>query len=571
MPTRRTGTLLAYGSISQSSWLADSSRDIDAIEELDESTLREEKRIRQYRVEERRQENQHLEQRYRHFRRNQLVHDLCLRLNFHISLGSSRHADINYEEALKAVKSFEVQKGKERKVEQQRQRRREAALLLAVAKRNKAQDQLSRAQRKDKRSKLSRTVAAADRKIASIRQALDKDLSHRADIFLSDYTATHLPLSTLSTKTTMPLPSQESFATAIVDSANASTPKSPSKPSGLEGTGSVISNQQVAPSSNRNGTRFKQTTLPPSFATGSLSNKACGPLPEWAYFYEPPLSLPQVEFVQARMKSTEEYKKMRPGPRIHAEIRDLSNAIHAMREAFGRTDLIVRSASGTPPNATPSSTDRPSSLKKSSTHGATAETAIDLDGSEDDETLDASRSSSTSKRSTTGDCAEPKRQKVSSGRANGIFSSDITAKPLESHANLFPSTPAEAAQYIENGQRRVLRLAEMPEDLEHFEVTRGHGGNRKIQTKRKGTVRWYDEEIRILVRWRDAGRSWEDICKVRVHYQKHRQEHSSSTPFRTHWANIDLCGQGRSETHTYGHPEKIWGSTRRPAAEDTRG
>lgn len=367
----------------------------------------------------------------------------------------------------------------------------------------------------------------------------------------------------------MPRVSQNTHVPAIVESLSA-TASEPFSPVPTSETSSLVpSDEQTAQNSSSDGDFSEQVHPDSAFVADSLPLQFFGPLPDWAYFYDPSLTLPQVEFVQSRMKTKEEYSKMRTGSRVQAEISDLSNAIHAMREAFGRTDLIVRSARSTTRSGTPSKNPMPAPQAKISAKGNTADNAIALDPSEDDESVDTSRSnlagvnyaSIPGKRPTSDETVQSKRQKTSQSPIDGAVGSDIPHESglIPKLGNSGPSTPAEVAQYIEDGQRRMLKLAGLSEDPSRFEVARSVDGRHKILLKRPETVRWYDEETRIMVRWRDDGKSWDDICRVRPCCDPctDRLPATSTILTRAYITDIGLNVKGTAKTHVACHTEKI--------------
>lgn len=112
-----------------------------------------------------------------------------------------------------------------------------------------------------------------------------------------------------------------------------------------------------------------------------------GPSPHWAYFYDPPLSLRQVDFVQERMKPEEEYSRMPSSDREKAMVSDLKNALSSMRRAFNRS-TDVRGPTTTYSSATTTAKATQSMLGY---QGASAESAASdpiAISSDDDDTVD---------------------------------------------------------------------------------------------------------------------------------------------------------------------------------------
>lgn len=97
--------------------------------------------------------------------------------------------------------------------------------------------------------------------------------------------------------------------------------------------------------------------LPPtrsSNGTGGLSDVFHGPLPKWAYIYNPPLAHSQVAYVESHMKWEEEHKKL-PVDKLRATVpTDLQKALTSMRQVFSRsTQILNQSSSNTPTEAAP--------------------------------------------------------------------------------------------------------------------------------------------------------------------------------------------------------------------------
>lgn len=131
--------------------------------------------------------------------------------------------------------------------------------------------------------------------------------------------------------------------------------------------------------------------IPSDHAGYTLGIQLSGPSPEWAYFYDPPLSLSQVEFVQELMKSEEEYLSMHPSAGQDAMVSDLRDALSAMRRVFNRS-TDVRGASGARCGATPTSVTTAKPTQPLPGHGrATTENAASVAiviSSDDEDTVE---------------------------------------------------------------------------------------------------------------------------------------------------------------------------------------
>lgn len=82
-----------------------------------------------------------------------------------------------------------------------------------------------------------------------------------------------------------------------------------------------------------------------------------GPVQEWAYYYKPPLTIAQADYVCKRMKSMNEYRQMDPEKRYYIMIRDLTQALESMRQFYNSTAKFnPKKSSDTPGRSTPSKT-----------------------------------------------------------------------------------------------------------------------------------------------------------------------------------------------------------------------
>lgn len=70
--------------------------------------------------------------------------------------------------------------------------------------------------------------------------------------------------------------------------------------------------------------------------SGQGDNFSHGPLPKWAYFYDPALTHAQVKYIESQMRSQEEYKKVPPDQRQCAVVKDLQQALSSMGLAYSR-------------------------------------------------------------------------------------------------------------------------------------------------------------------------------------------------------------------------------------------
>lgn len=86
-----------------------------------------------------------------------------------------------------------------------------------------------------------------------------------------------------------------------------------------------------------------------------------GPLPEWAYFYDPVLSYAQVKYILSQMKPQEEYNELPPQQRQSVVVNDLQQALSSMRQLQSKSAEIVANI----PTKTPEATGPETTARKS--------------------------------------------------------------------------------------------------------------------------------------------------------------------------------------------------------------
>lgn len=77
-----------------------------------------------------------------------------------------------------------------------------------------------------------------------------------------------------------------------------------------------------------------------------------GPLPDWAYFYDPALSYAQVKYIESQMKPPDEYSKIPPHRRQSIVANDLQQALSSMRQVYGRSTEVLTNSTHNAPGAT---------------------------------------------------------------------------------------------------------------------------------------------------------------------------------------------------------------------------
>ncbi|CAN8101600.1 unnamed protein product [Discula destructiva] len=121
---------------------------------------------------------------------------------------------------------------------------------------------------------------------------------------------------------------------------------------------------------------------------GVSSGECQGPLPKWAYFYSPPLTYAQVEYVGQQMKSGGDYRRHSPVRRQRLLLNYLQKALASMRQVFNRSTTVVsQSTVGAPEAATPAVVTKPKTTvpRQSSAEGSTPGQSIIVGLSSDDD------------------------------------------------------------------------------------------------------------------------------------------------------------------------------------------
>lgn len=377
------------------------------------------------------------------------------------------------------------------------------------------------------------------------------------------------PAAELSTASNLPVPSTRGDNSQKDDSGASimSTSRSSSHRPTSTLASSVVSAADIGSNSTSTASFSNKKTSFTSLTSGASTQVELpfGPLPEWAYFYNPPLSLSQVEYVQSRMKSAEEYRRMVPSNRHNAMIKDLSEALFSMRQNYSRsTDVLSPSVIGTRGVASPSVQGTPTLLAQEARHGSTTKNPITivLSSDDSDETSDVDRTildldepddaahmdsivppeapplpsghrnlgydlaklngnDTHGKRAADDDGSQQRKRHKTTDNDDGdhqvtndaASNSSKLAQNPES-ANQSAITRNQMNQIIENAQKRWLDLAGPSFSSDQHEVVPTGDGRRKIVIKRSGIIRWYEEELELLMQLKSEGKGWDQICEV---------------------------------------------------------
>ncbi|KAJ4424395.1 hypothetical protein N0V82_000916 [Gnomoniopsis sp. IMI 355080] len=93
-------------------------------------------------------------------------------------------------------------------------------------------------------------------------------------------------------------------------------------------------------------------------------NSPHGPLPEWAYFYDPALSYAQVKYILSQLKPQEEYNELPHHQRQSVVVNDLQQALSSMRQFYGKsTEVVANTPTKTPEATGPETTARESNTR----------------------------------------------------------------------------------------------------------------------------------------------------------------------------------------------------------------
>ncbi|KAJ4397393.1 hypothetical protein N0V93_001620 [Gnomoniopsis smithogilvyi] len=107
-----------------------------------------------------------------------------------------------------------------------------------------------------------------------------------------------------------------------------------------QGPSSLLANP-VASSDDKVPTATLAASLSPTMPPTEGNDSSQGPLPDWAYFYDPALSHSQVRYIESQMKPQEVYNKIPPDKRQSVVVDDLQQALSSMRQAYSRSTEVV--------------------------------------------------------------------------------------------------------------------------------------------------------------------------------------------------------------------------------------
>lgn len=136
----------------------------------------------------------------------------------------------------------------------------------------------------------------------------------------------------------------------------------------------------TTPSADKASSVTPVTSSSPRIPSGEGDNSSHGPLPQWAYFYDPALTHAQVRYIESQMRPQEEYKKIPPDQRQSEVVKDLQQALSSMRLVYSRSTNVANSAPDDMKhgNTSPKSTkkDATSQFAHKSAQGFSVEDAI---------------------------------------------------------------------------------------------------------------------------------------------------------------------------------------------------
>lgn len=314
------------------------------------------------------------------------------------------------------MKDLEFETEKRRKVVQQRQRRRKQALATITHHREKAKTQLSRTRKAKEKVILLRKIDEFEHRLARITNKIQEELSYprprtysTAKFVDMDSTQRDTPQQVGPFRSFPPQPPRRSPSAASVAShsrhheprsshkgtasSTVSTSRSSSQRPASTLASSVVSYADDVPQSIPVSSPSKRiaSSNPEDSAANAPATELSGPSPQWAYFYDPPLSLRQVDFIHERMKPLKHYQRMHPGARESAIVSDLKSALSHMRLEFNRSTDVL-GANATPRGATPSTaTTAKATQSMLGYRGTTAKTSAAVAvviSSDDDSTAD---------------------------------------------------------------------------------------------------------------------------------------------------------------------------------------
>lgn len=175
-------------------------------------------------------------------------------------------------------------------------------------------------------------------------------------------------------------PTTSAPRTAIADT-NATSQCSLEKEAstGIQGAPSLWTSS-VTTSAEKASSITPVTSSSPRTPSGEGDHSSHGPLPQWAYFYEPALTHAQVRYIESQMRPQDEYKKIPPDQRQSVVVKDLQQALSTMRLVYSRSTNVANSTPDGMKHATASpratATDATSQFADKSAQGFNVEDAI---------------------------------------------------------------------------------------------------------------------------------------------------------------------------------------------------
>lgn len=182
-------------------------------------------------------------------------------------------------------------------------------------------------------------------------EPLDSPLEPSRAVETSDsYQNTHqninsrtLTAATWSSRQPTLSPTTPASRTAIADiNATSSTSLEVEALTEAEGAPSILTSS-VTTSAKKASSVTSITSSSPRSPSGEGDNSSHGPLPQWAYFYDPALTHAQVRYIESQMRPQDEYEKIPPDQRQSVVVKDLQQALSSMRLVYSRSTNVANS------------------------------------------------------------------------------------------------------------------------------------------------------------------------------------------------------------------------------------
>lgn len=114
-------------------------------------------------------------------------------------------------------------------------------------------------------------------------------------------------------------------------------------------TGRRISHEQgLTPllASTTVSSAYKKSSATPAASSSTTPSteedvSSHGPLPDWAFFYDPVLSYEQVKYIESQMRPQEEYKETPADQRQSLAVNDLQQALSSMPKLYNKSTQIM--------------------------------------------------------------------------------------------------------------------------------------------------------------------------------------------------------------------------------------